>query len=386
MSVLARSVLAAAAMKRGLPIFLFALAACHKEPNAEPAAVAPPGEVWVTARQAEEARLTTEPVAEREVGGLIVTSGKIAFDDLHVAHVFSPVTGRVTSISAQLGQHVKKGDALATIDSPDLGSAAADLAKAEADVIAAEHDFKRQKALFEIKAVAQRDFEAAEDNWRKARAEQERARQKARLFATAGNATGQGFVLRTLIDGEVMSRSVNPGQEIQGQYAGGNPAVELFTIGEVDPVWALADVFEMDLPRVQAGQKVSVKVVAYPDRPFEGVVDWVSGSLDAATRTAKVRCTLPNPGRELRPEMFATVSIAVAAPRRLAVPVTAVLRLGEQSVVYVRTSGADEQKLRFERRPVKLVEDTPGGWLPVLEGLKAGEAVVNSGAILLSGT
>ena len=373
-------------MKRCLPIFLLVLAGCHKEQTAEPAPAPPSGEVWVTARQSEEARLTTVLVAEREVGGRIVTSGKIAFDDLHVAHVFSPVTGRVTAISAQLGHRVKKGDALATIDSPDLGVAAADLAKADADVMAAEHDYKRQKELYAIKAVAQRDFETAEDNFRKARAEQERARQKARLLATVGNAVGQGFVLRTLIDGEVMSRSVNPGQEIQGQYAGGGPALELFTIGDVDPIWVLADVFEMDLPRVKPGLRVSVKVVAYPDRAFEGTVDWVSGTLDPATRTAKVRCTLPNAAHELKPEMFATVSIAVEAPRRLAVPVSAVLRLGEQTVVYVRASGPDEQKLRFERRPVKVAEDAPGDWLPVLEGVKAGEAVVNSGAILLSGT
>lgn len=371
-------------MKRGLTVFLLALAACHHEQAAEPVA-APPGEVWITQRQSEEAKLTTVPVAEREVGGAIVTSGRIAFDDLHVAHVFSPVTGRVTAISAHLGQHVKKGDALATIDSPDLGMASSDLAKAQADVIAAEHDFKRQKELYAIKVISQRDLEASEDNYRKARAELDRARGKARLLATNGGVVGQGYVLRALIDGEVVARSVNPGQEVAGLYGGGT-AVELFTIGEIDPVWVLADVFEMDIARVQAGQKVTVKVVAYPDQVFEGKVDWVSGSLDPTTRTAKVRCTLPNTARELKPEMFGTVTIGVAADKRLAVPTTSVLRLGEQTVVFVRSGNGPEGKLRFERRLVKIADDTPGEWIPILDGLKSGEAIVNSGAILLSGT
>jgi cobalt-zinc-cadmium efflux system membrane fusion protein len=372
-------------MQRRLPVLFFlAVAGCHHEQTAEPPSP-PPGEVWITAQQSEEAKLTTAPVAEREVGGAIVTSGRITFDDLHVAHVFSPVTGRVTAISAHLGQHVKKGDPLVTIDSPDLGTASADLAKAMADVIAAEHDFKRQKELYAIKVISLRDLETSEDNYRKARAELDRARGKARLLATNGGVVGQGYVLRALIDGEVVARNVNPGQEVAGLYGGGT-AVELFTIGEIDPVWALADVFEMDIARVKSGQKVSVKVVAYPDKVFEGKVDWVSGTLDPATRTAKVRCTLPNAARELKPEMFATITLGVEAEKRLAVPSTSVLRLGEQTVVFVRSGEGLGGKLRFERRPVKIADDTPGDWVPILDGLKSGEAVVNSGAILLSGT
>jgi cobalt-zinc-cadmium efflux system membrane fusion protein len=371
-------------MKSGALIpFLLLAAGCHHEQPAEP--VAPPaGEVWVTPRQSEEAKLTTVAAAERPVGGSIVTSGRITFDDLHVAHVFSPATGRVTNIAAQLGQHVKKGDALATIESPDLGTASSDVAKAQADATAAEHDFKRSKELYAIKVIAQRDLEASEDNYRKMAAELERTRAKARLLSSAGGVVGQGYVLRSLIDGEVVARMVSPGQEVAGQYGGG-AAVELFTIGESDPMWALADVFEMDIARIKSGQKVTVKVVAYPDKVFEGKVDWVSGALDPTTRTAKVRCTLPNPGRELRAEMFATITIDVDAQQKLAVPTASVVRLGEETVVFVRSGEGPDHQLRFERRVVK-VEDIGGGWLPVTDGLKAGEQVVNSSAILLSGT
>src|SRR5262249_7304172 len=151
--------------------------------------------------------------------------------------------GRVTKIEAQLGQRVAKGAPLAYIDSPDVGIASADLGKAQADLVAAEHEIARERELFEAHAGSQRDLEAATDNYAKAKAELERSKQKARLLrAGSVDAVTQGFVLRSLIDGEVTARNVYPGMEVQGQYSGGS--VELFTIGDPDPVWILSDVFE----------------------------------------------------------------------------------------------------------------------------------------------
>ena len=268
-------------------------------------------EVWLTPQQIQDAKVQIEPVALRTVGNQIVTSGKVAFDDLRVAHVFSPVTGRVSRILADPGARVKKGSPLVAIQSPDVGNAFADLDKGQADLIAAQHDFQRQKELYNAHAGSQKDFEAAQDTYGKAKAEMERARQKARLFRGGGaDAVTQEFTLRAPIEGEVIARNINPGAEVLGQYSGG-AAVELFTIGELDQVWVFADVFEMDLARVHQGASVSLKAIAYPDETFSGKVDWIAGTLDPTTRTARVRCSIPNPHRELKPEMYATVSIAM---------------------------------------------------------------------------
>ena len=122
------------------------------------------------------------------------------------------------------------------------------------------------KELYEAHAGSQKDFEAAQDNYSKAKAEIERARQKARLFRGGGaDAVTQEFVLRAPIEGEVIARNVNPGAEVQGQYSGGT-AAELYTVGELDRVWVIADVFEMDLARLKKGANVTIRVVAYPDR------------------------------------------------------------------------------------------------------------------------
>jgi membrane fusion protein, heavy metal efflux system len=343
-----------------------------------------PGEVWLTPQQVQQMKLVIEPVREEDVDGAVEVSGKVTFDDLRVAHIFSPVTGRVVRIVAQPGQRVKLGAALAVIESPDVGSAFADLGKAQADMIAARHEFRRQSELYQAHAGAQRDLEAARDNFEKAKAEIDRARQKARLFRSGKvNRVTQHYTLQAPIAGEVIARNINPGAEVQGQYSGAN-AVELFTVGEIDNVWVVADVFEMDLARVRQGATVAVRVVSYPHLVYEGRVDWVAPTLDAATRTAKVRCAIANPRRELKPEMYATVSIIVAERRALAVARGAVMHLGDQTSVLVE-AGQSGGRIRFERRPVYVEEEEGGEHLPVTHGLRRGERVVSSGAILLSG-
>jgi cobalt-zinc-cadmium efflux system membrane fusion protein len=359
--------------------------ACHKSQAAsEPAGPTPPaGQVWLTPQQVKDAQIEVQTVALQDVDDTILTSGRVALEDVRSAHVFSPVTGRVARIAAELGQRVKKGDSLAVIESPDIGNVASDVAKADADLIAAEHDYKRRKDLFEQKAGSAADLETAEDNWRKARAESERARQKAFLLR-AGNvdAVSQTYTLASPIEGEVLMRNINPGIEVQGQYGGGT-AQELFTIGELDKVWVLADLYEMDLARVHVGSPAVVTVVSYKDKTFSGQVDWVSGMLDPATRTAKVRCTFDNPDRLLRPEMYATMQISVDQKKALAIPRSALLRLGEYKVVFVEL-GETDGRVRFERVPVDVDEGEASQWLEVKHGIDAGQRVVVSGAILLS--
>jgi cobalt-zinc-cadmium efflux system membrane fusion protein len=344
----------------------------------------PADEVWMTRDQVRDARVTLEPVINRPVGNEVVTSGKVTFDDLRVAHIYSPVTGRVTKILADPGQRVRENAPLAVIESPDVGNAFADLAKAQADLIAAEHDFNRQQDLYQAHAGSQRDFEAAEDNFRKAKAEMERARRKAALFRkAAGDDVTQGFTLRTPIAGEVVARNVNPGIEVQGQYSGGT-AVELFTVGELDEVWVTADVFEMDIGRVHRGATVTVKAVAYPNETFTGQVDYITDALDPVTRTARVRCSIANRDRKLKPEMYTTVSIAVEGTPVPAVARSAVLHIAEQTVVFVESGQAPDGRLKFARKVVAVDESEGADYVPVLRGLQRGDRVVSSGAILLS--
>jgi cobalt-zinc-cadmium efflux system membrane fusion protein len=289
----------------------------------------------------------------------------------------------VASILASLGQRVQKGDALAVIESPDIGTAVSDVHKAEASMIAAEHDLKRKKQLFEEKAGPAADVESATDTYRKAKAELERARQKESLLRVANSdAVTQRYTLPSPVDGEVLMRNINPGTEIQGQYSGGANQ-ELFTIGELDHVWVLADLYEMDLARVHVGSPATVSVVAYPGKVFQGKVDWVSGSLDPNMRTAKVRLAFDNPDKLLRPMMYATVQVSVDQEKALAIPRNALLRLGDSKVVFIEV-GESDGHVRFQKVEVDVDEGEASPFLVVRKGLQAGQKIVVNGSILLS--
>ena len=362
---------------------LIALPQCNRTSEAKTTKV-PDGQVWLTPSQLRDAKIDVAVVQNRLVSDTIISSGKVSFDDMLVSRIFSPVTGRVVKISAQPGQRVKKGDTLAFIDSPDVGVASAELNEALADLQAAQHEFERQRDLYTSHAGSLRDYETAQDAYAKAKAELERARQKTRLLrGSASDAVSQNFVLRAPIEGEVLARTVTPGMEVQGQYSGGS-APELFTIGELDPIWIVSEVYEVDVPRVKPHASVEAELIAYANRKFEGHVDWISETLDPSTRTARVRAIVPNPKRELKPEMYATVTIHVLGENALTVPRSAVLHFGETTMVFVQLPAASDGRIRFERRPVVVDEDIAGDFMPVLHGLQEGEQVVVSGAILLS--
>jgi cobalt-zinc-cadmium efflux system membrane fusion protein len=344
------------------------------------AELAPADEVWLSPEQMKKADILVAEAAARELPRAVNAGGTVAFDDLRVTHVFSAVTGRVARVVAQPGQRVKIGDPLLTLRSPDVGLAFSDLVKAQSDLAAAEADYHRQELLFRRGAATQRDYETAKDNDRKARAEHERALQKAALFkAGSVDTVAQEYVVRSSIDGEVISRTVNPGVEVQGQYSGGN-SLELFTIGDIKGVWVWADVRDVDLPKVKVGGEARVGVVAYPGRTFTGKVDFISGAVDPALRTAKVRCLLPNENEELKPGMFATVSLVLPPGRGISVPHDAVVRINESAFVYVANGTRPDGKMIFKRRAVT-VGDELDGQVPVLEGLKEHERLVTEGTV-----
>ncbi len=338
-------------------------------------------ELWISKAQLERSGIEVNTVDEQALTDTVVTSGKIAFDDARVAHVYSPVSGRVTRIFAGLGQQVKRGEALALIQSPDIGIASSDVSKAEADLVAAQHAFDRQQRLLAQGATPQADYEQAEDNYKKAQAELERARQRSRLMG-AGTAVTQGFTLRSELEGRVVSRNLSPGMEVQSQYSVGS-AQELFTIGTTDVLWLLADVYEVDIPRVKTGSTAHVQVIAVPDRSFDGTVDYISDVLDPTLRTLEARVVLANPEHLLKPEMYATVSIATNPRNALAIPRTAVLRLGEQTVAFVERDTSPDGLVRFLRLPVAIDEQSPSGLVPVRSGLVKGDRVAVSGVQIL---
>ena len=362
---------------------LLAAASCRRsEPEAQ---APPPGETWLTDAQVQGAHLKIEPAGQKNLALHLTTAGRVAFDEARVAHVFSPVSGRVTQVLGAYGQKVGKGDPLAVIESPDLGSAWSDLLKARADMVAAGHELERQKNLFEHHAAAERDYEAAQDNATKALAEVERAQLRLKMLhaSESGGAT-QEFLLRSPIAGEIVNRNATPGLEVQGMLSSANVVQELFTVGDIEEVWIWGDLYERDIGKVRRGQKAAITAVAWPGREIAGTVDFVGSALDPQTHTAKIRCSVRNPERLLKPEMYVTLSVELDRRNTLALPREAVVRSGDRQVVYVEDGKAPDGRTRFREKAVTL-GDADDGWVGITGGLAAGERVVVSGSILLSG-
>ncbi|MBC7393277.1 MAG: efflux RND transporter periplasmic adaptor subunit, partial [Variovorax sp.] len=258
------------------------------------------------ARDAPElASIRITPVEAVPLPALPPANAHLAYDEDVTARVSSPVAGRVVRLMVQAGDRVRRGAALAELDSPDLASAQSDLAKAKADEAHKRQSVERTRALAETETGSRKDNEAAEADLQQAIAETLRAAQRMHNLATAtATVSGSGrFVLRAPIDGVVVDRQINAGMEVRPDLA--NP---LFVITDTAKLWALADVSETALNAVHAGQPVELEVDAWPGQRFAGVVRHVGAALDAASRRLQVRCEIANADGRLRAEMFSRVA------------------------------------------------------------------------------
>lgn len=317
--------------------------------------------------QIKPAEAFPEPLVE-------ALNARIAYDDNHTARIYSPVAGRVTKILVEAGQQVKAGDVLVQLDSPDYAAAAADSAKADADLARKKQAYERAQQLFDAQGIARRDLESAEADWHQAEAEDLRAKAHMNNLASMGKTTDGQFNLRAPISGVISERQVNAGSEVSP-----GATAPLFVITDLQHLWVLIDLPERMLEKIKVGQPVFVEVDAYPDEIFYGHVTVVGATLDPLTRRVQVRCYLNNPDHKLKPEMYAHVTPDTDSETHLPrIPNSALFTLGVNSYVFVELSPGV-----LQRRKVELsLQDHEYSY--VKEGLNAGEHIVTSGALLLN--
>jgi len=300
-------------------------------------------------------------------------NGRIAYNENFTARVSSPIAGRIVSIKLQPGDTVKAGDALIALDSPDLAQAVADLHKAEADETRKRLAFERARKLHEGEVLPRKDYESAEADLAQSHAEMQRAQLRLRNLVPAGGAR-ENYVLRAPIGGVVSERKANPGMEVRPDLP-----EPLFVITDPKRLWVIIDLPERNLSKVAPGHPVAVEVDAWPGERFAGTIEKIGETVDPATRRIQVRCSVPNPARKLKPEMYARVTLlADENQRALRVPNGALITEGLYSHVFVEKSPGV-----FEKRRVTLrLQDRDYSY--VASGLRPGERVVAGGALLLN--
>ncbi len=298
---------------------------------------------------------------------------RLVWNEERTQRIVPAFAGRVAAIRADLGQRVQAGATLALLASPDFGQAQADTAKAHADQVLAQQALARQRELFAAGIVARKELEQAEADAARAHAESARALARTQLYG-GGAGVSQQLALRSGIDGVVVERNLNPGQELRPDQGG--PA--LFVVTDPRSLWVQIDAREGDLDSLRPGDSFTLQVPSYPGETFTGRVTATADAIDPTTRTLKVRGLVPNADRRLKAEMLATARVNESRSGGVVVPAEAVTLTGATHTVYVqREAGV------FEPRTVTLGHEGPRDAI-VATGLSAGDKVVTQNVLLLA--
>jgi membrane fusion protein, heavy metal efflux system len=336
--------------------------------------------------QVELVRELEFPVEKRVIG-------TITFDAELTVDVFTPYPGRIIGTFARLGDDVKAGETLFTIDSPDLLQAESALIAAAGQLEFTTRNLTRQRELVKFKGASQKDFEQATADQQAAEGALKTARNALRLFGKTEaeidriineRMADSVLVVPSRINGRITARNAAPGLYV---LPGNAPAP--YTVTDIESMWMLANVAETDIPAFRVGQEVEVSVSAFPGRVFYGRITEIGEIVDPNTRRVLVRSDVANEGHELKSGMFANFVVSVGKPiRSPAVPLAGVVREGDGTTTVWVTA----DRHRFTRRTVKIGSQTSvriigseqHGYRQILEGVQAGELIATEGALFLS--
>ncbi len=324
----------------GMKLVLFEVTMGGEKTSAGLAAVS------ITAEVRERMGLTLGTVEKRKLVREIRTSARIVADETRLYHVTVKVDGYVEQLfTATTGQYVKQGEPLLSIYSPMLVSAQQEYLNVMDDKVGLAAAAKKRLALWDItEAQIERLAKTGKPE------------RTVTLFAPAS--------------GWIMEREISTGHKVMA-------GEQLLVLGDLSSVWADSDIYQSDLPLVKLGMPVELSVSAAPDRVFKGKITFIAPTLDAATRTIRVRMELPNAELLLKPEMYAVARLSADLGEKVAIPESAVMRTGERAYAF-----RDAGEGRLVPTLITLGSRSDG-WVELIDGLKVGDNVVTSANFLV---
>jgi cobalt-zinc-cadmium efflux system membrane fusion protein len=358
-----------------------------EEEYATPAAEAEKTSVEMGAEAQSHIGLEVVTAEVRMLKEFLPVTGTVQPIDSRVSHIRPLAAGRLTSVSVRVGDRVAPNQTLAMFDNLEAvdvisqyRAARADLEKLNVQLAVARQQTERNRQLAVIGAVPRKEYELSQGEEKSlvasVQAEESLIAGLSEKLARYGlssdaAASSTSSAIRAPFGGVVIAANASPGETI-------NPDSELFQIADISQVWVQAEVYEKDLGRIQQGGSASIRVDTYPNREFIGRVAYISDILDPRTRTARIRCELPNRDASLKLDMFATVLLPTTFNREaLVIPAESIQQIGGVDIVFVRTGPTT-----FERKTVQIGRIVQGT-AEVLGGLNGGEAVVTKGAFHL---
>ena len=349
-------------------------------PAAKPDPNAPP---TVELTESQAVAIKTETVADHVFPQEKQAVGNIDFNEDQSVLVYPPYQGLILQLFAKVGDDVRKGQTLFTIQSPDLIQAESTLISAAGVLDLTQRALTRARQLYAVQGIAQKDLEQAVSDEMTAEGNLRAARDAVRVFGKTDDEIDQmvksrkidpALVVPAPIAGRITARTAAPGDLVQ---PGSPPAP--YAMADLSIIWMLAFVPESDSPLYHLGQELKVSVLAYPDKVFEGKITTIGTTVDPNTHRLMVRAAIEDPNHALRPNMFATFVITTGdALRAPGVPLDSVVREPDGTMtVWVATD-----KRHYTQRVVTLGLEHDG-FQQIADGLKTGETVATDGAILL---
>ncbi|MBS1512702.1 MAG: efflux RND transporter periplasmic adaptor subunit [Bacteroidetes bacterium] len=299
-------------------------------------------------------------------------SGEINFDDKKVTKVFAFSSGQVIKVNVSVGDKVSRGQVLAIIKSADIAGNYSDLSTAGNDVAIAKKALDNTESLYKNGIASEREYIEAKENYQ--RAVTSAAKIKSQITINGGGRTSENgtYVITAPQTGYVVEKKIS-----EGGFIRSDASDNLFTIGDISEVWVWANVYETDIAKVKEGYDAAITTLAYPDKVFHGKVDEVYNVLDPVTKVMKIKIRLENKNQELKPEMFANISITnPKGEKELCIPKEAVLPDGAKNFVVLYNSNCD-LKIR-EIQILKTIDDNTF----IKSGLADGDKVLGSNQIL----
>jgi cobalt-zinc-cadmium efflux system membrane fusion protein len=331
--------------------------------------------------------LVTDTASVRPLLRGLSFTGEIRLNENKAVHVSPPIPGIIERVYVDIGASVARGDLLMRINSVELGKtlAAYELNRSLTEL--SRKNYEREKLLKKQNISSEQDLIESQMDYETHRTELEAAEEALRVFGLTdrdleelGNNKGNGgsgsLPIRASIDGTVIHRHAVIGELVE-------PGKDVFLLADLSTVWLWADIYEKDLSRLVTAQQkgpipVRVHVAAFPDRAFDGSIDYIGATMDERTRTIKVRATVKNSQGQLRPGMFCELQAGLDGDERvLSVPKTALL--SDEGNEFVFALWKDDF---FVRRAVRTGREF-FTFVEVLDGLRPGDRIVTEGAFLL---
>lgn len=355
-------------------LLALSLMACGSKQETQTAKVNDPNIVELSAEMAKG--ITVMKVGDAEIRDLLRIPGSIQVDEQRMARIGAPVTGRISDIDVVLGQHVKRGQVLATVNSTELAQNQLAYIKALQQISLQSKAVERAKALLDADVIAPAELQKRESELSGAKADLIAARNQlmvlgmsqANIDKLSRSAQMDTFSnINARIAGTVISRKINLGQVVQ-------PADELFVVADLSTVWAVAEVPEHQIDLIEKGQEVDIEIPAIYEKPIKGKLIFVGDVVNPETRTVTVRSEILNNKQEIKPDMLVSMLVLSKPTKKLSVPAQAIVRENDKNYVFVQIAPN-----KYRLREVTTDEEYQGN-VAVINGLSAGETIIVEGA------